>query len=91
MISYERIIGYNNGKEGVKCMACQHYYFKDKFKYQTYFCNKCHDFSMNVMNLSHFFILNIKGVDYRVYISGIDKKEAVNILKCIINGIYTKY
>ena len=35
MISYERIIGYNNDKKGIKCMACQHYYFKDKSKYQT--------------------------------------------------------
>ena len=32
------------------------------------------------MNLSDSFVLNIKSGDYRVYISGIDKKEAVNIL-----------
>ena len=32
------------------------------------------------MNLSDFFILDIRGVDYRVYISGINEKEAVNIL-----------
>ena len=32
------------------------------------------------MNISDFFILNIKGTDYRVHISGIDKKEAVSIL-----------
>ena len=32
------------------------------------------------MNLSDFFLLSIGDVDYRVYISGIDKKEAVNIL-----------
>ena len=32
------------------------------------------------MNLSDFFILNIRGVDYRVCISGINEKEAVNIL-----------
>ena len=35
---------------------------------------------MTVMNLSDFFILNTKGIDYRVYISGIGKKDAVNIL-----------
>ena len=29
MISYEKIDGYNNKKEGVKCMICNHYYFKD--------------------------------------------------------------
>ena len=33
------------------------------------------------MILSDFFILNIGGNDYRVYISGIDKEEAMIILK----------
>ena len=81
MISYEKITGYNNKKEGVKCMICNHYYFKDKFNYQLYVCNKFHDFSMTVMDLSGFFILNIKNNDYRVYISGIDKKESMIIFK----------
>ena len=36
---------------------------------------------MIVINISDFFILNIKDADYRVYISNIDKKVAVNILK----------
>ena len=76
MISYEKIVGYNSNKEGVKCMVCNHYYLKDKFDYQPYVCNDCHDFSMTVMDLSGFFVLNIKNVDYRVYISGTDKKEA---------------
>ena len=79
MISYEKIDGYNNKKEGVKCIVCNHYYFKDNFNYQPYVCNKCHYFSMSVTNLSDFFILNIKNNDYRVYISNIDKKEAMII------------
>ena len=62
-------------------MICNHCYFKDNFNYQSYVCNKCHDFSLNVMDLSGFFILNIKGNDYRVYITNIDKKEAMIILK----------
>ena len=62
-------------------MICNHYYFKDKFNCQPYVCNKCHDFSMNVMDLNDFFNLNVKGVDYRVCISGLDKKEAIIILK----------
>ena len=62
-------------------MICNHYYFKDNFNYQPYVCNKCHDFSMTVMNLSDFFILNIKNDNYRVYISNIDKKEAIIIFK----------
>ena len=74
MISYEKIDEYNNKKEGVKCMMCNLYCFKDNLNYQPYVCNKCHDFSMTVMNLSDFFVLNIKSNNYRVYISNIDKK-----------------
>ena len=66
---------------GVKCMICHYSYFSDGFKYQPYVCNGCHDFSMTVMNLSDFFVVTIKGVDYRVYISGAGKKAAVFILK----------
>ena len=73
MISYESIVGSNKNKEGVKYMVCNHYYFKDKFNYQPYVCNECHYFSMTVMDLSDFFIVNIEGNDYRVYISNNDK------------------
>ena len=58
-----------------------HYYLKDKFDYQPYVCNECHDFPMTIMDLSDFFILNIKGNDYRVYISNIDKKDSIIIFK----------
>ena len=57
--SYEKITGYNNKKEGVKCMICNHYYFKDSFNYKPYICNKFHDFSMTVMDLSDFFLFQI--------------------------------
>ena len=60
-------------------MICNQYCFKDKFNYQPYACNKYHDFSVTVMDLSDFFILNIENSDYRVYISNIDKKEAMII------------
>ena len=52
MISYEKIHRCNNKKESIKCMICNHYYFKDNFDYQPYACNKYHDFSINVMDLS---------------------------------------
>ena len=45
MISYENCDGCNKNKEGVNCMVCNHYYFKDSFNYQPYVCNKCHDFN----------------------------------------------
>ena len=86
MISYERIyksefIDFNKGENSIKCMICHYCYFKDGFKYQPYVCNACHDFSMTVQNLSDVFDVTIKNVDYRVYITGVDKKAAVFILK----------
>ena len=86
MIAYERIdksegINFNKGENSVKCMIGNYYYFKDiRFKYQPYVCNGCHDFSMAVQNLSDFFVVTIKNVNYRINITGVDKKEAVNIL-----------
>ena len=37
--------------------------------------------SLSVIHLSDFFILNIKGISYRVYRSGLDQKEAITISK----------
>ena len=81
MISCEKVHGYNNKKEGLKCMICNHYYFKDNFNYQPYICNECHDFSRTIMDLSDFFNSNIKNNDYRVYISSINKKETKIVLE----------
>ena len=75
MISYEEINGYNNKKEGIKCMICNHYYFKDSFNCQPYVCNKCHDFFMNVMDLSDFFIINIKKNDIECILVILIKKK----------------
>ena len=90
MISYERIdksegIDFNKGENSVKCMICNYYYFKDiGFKYQPYVYNGCHDFSMTIQNLSDFFVVTIKNVDYTVYITGADKKAAVFLKKILI-------
>ena len=87
MIAYKRIdksesIDCNKRENSVKSMICNYYYFKDiEFKYQTYVCNWCHDFSMTVQNLSDFFVVTIKSVDYRIYIIGVDKKAPVFISK----------
>ena len=53
-MSYEKIVGYHKNKEGVKCMVCNYYYFKDNFDYQPYICNDCRDFSMTIMDLGDF-------------------------------------
>ena len=61
-------------------MICHYWYFSDGFKYQLYVCNGCHDFHMSVQNLSDFFIVTVKNIDYRIYIVGADKKAAAYVL-----------
>ena len=63
-------------------MIYNYYYFKDiGFKYQPYVCTGWDDFSMTVQNLGDFFVVTIKNVDCRVYITGVDKTTAVFYLK----------
>ena len=70
MLQYERIdisegIDFDKSNKSAECMIC-HYWYKDiGFKYQTYVCNGCHDFSMIVQKLDDFVILRVKGVEYR--------------------------
>ena len=85
MIFYERIdksasIDFNKSKGSKECMICHFWYFSDGFKYQSYVCNGCYDFSMTVQNLSDFFVVTVKNIDYRVYIANVDKKAAIYLL-----------
>ena len=69
-------------------MILHYWYFKGiGFKYQPYVCNIFsmifsifHDFSMIVQNLYDFLILKVKKVDYRCYIVGMNKKDAISLL-----------
>ena len=84
MILYEKIgksegIDFNKREGSKVCMICHYWYFSDGFKYQPYVCNGYHDFNMCVQNLNDFFIVTVKSIDYRVYIVGVDQRDAVNI------------
>ena len=62
-------------------MICHYWYFKDtEFKYQTYVCNGCHDFSMILQKLDGFEILRVKGVDYRCCVVNMNRKDAISLL-----------
>ena len=56
------------------------YFLNKGFKFPPDVCNGCHDLLiMTSMNLSDSAILNIKGADYCCIISGISKREAINL------------
>ena len=86
MLQYERIdisegFDFDKTNKSVECMICHYWYFKyTGFKYQPYFCNGCHDFSMIVQKLDDFVILKVKGVGYRCYVVNMNKNDAVSLL-----------
>ena len=62
-------------------MICHSWYFKDiGYKFEQYVCNGCHDLSMLIHDLDNFMILNIKGVDYRCFVSKMSKTVAIKLL-----------
>ena len=85
MIQYERIditaeIDFGKTGRSLECMNCNYWCFKDTgFKCQPYFCNGCYNFNMVIQNVSDFFIVTVKNVDYRCYIVGINKNDAINL------------
>ena len=92
MIQYESIdnseeIDFNKTNTSKECIICHYWHFDTGFKYQPYVCNGCHDFSITVQNLSDFFIVSVKNVDYRCYIVGIYEKNAISLLnKPVLNN-----
>ena len=50
-------------------MLCHYWHFKDVvFKFEPHVCNKCHDGLMTVYELKNIAILNVKGVNFDVFI-----------------------
>ena len=86
MLQYEEIdasegIDANKTSASKECMLCHYWYFKDVgFKFEPHVCNKCHDVLMNAYELKNIAILNVKGVDFRYILWGINRDEAVNRL-----------
>ena len=86
MLQNERIdisegIDINKLNESKECMICHYWCFKDiGYKFEPYVCNGCHDLSMVVYELDDFMILNIKGVDYRCFVSNMSRNTAIKLL-----------
>ena len=75
----------NKRSQSKECNIYHYWYFLTKgFKLQPNVCKRCHDFLMMSMNFSNIAILNIKFADNCFIISGISKKEAINLIQNII-------
>ena len=55
-------------------------HIKRMYAFLLKICKNCHVVFMTPYELKNITILNIKGVDYRCILWGINKNEAVNIL-----------
>ena len=56
-------------------------FLNNRFKFQSYVYNRCHNLLMLSMNLSNNAILNIKCADYCCNICGISNSEAINLME----------
>ena len=71
----------NKTSPSKECILCHYWYFKDVgYKFEPHIYNKCHDVFMTACELKSIAILNVKEVDYRCVLWGINKNETVNIL-----------
>ena len=83
MLYYGRIdvsegIAINKAIASIEFDICHYWYFLNKeFKFQTYTCNRYHDYLMMSMNLSNIAIEKTKNADYRCIITGISKSNAI--------------
>ena len=63
---------------------CHYWCFLNKgFKFQPNICNWCHNLFMMFMALSNIAVLNIKGSDYRCFITGIRKSDSIKLLQIV--------
>ena len=89
MLCYDRIdvsegTDVNKTSKSKECDICRYWHYLHKgFKFPLDVCNGCHDVLMMCMNLSDITILNIHDTGYRCIISGISKKEYINIMQNI--------
>ena len=72
----------NKTRTSKECDICHYWYFLNySFKFRPNFCNRCHDLLMMSMNFCYIAILNIKGSDYRCFVSFINKNVAINLMQ----------
>ena len=72
MLAYDRIdisegIDINKTSASKKCDICHYWYFLDnKFSYEPYLYNGCHDLMQKAMTSNDVAIVSIKGNDNRI-------------------------
>ena len=63
------------------CDICHYWYFKDiGFKYETYFCNGCHDLIQKAISFNNVATVYVKGSAYRIHFWYKNKDDAINIM-----------
>ena len=86
MLEYDRIdisegIDTDKTNKSKECNICHYWYFLDKnFDYDPYLCNGCHDLMQKAMSFKNIAIVSIKGNNYRIHFSYINKYDAIAIM-----------
>ena len=62
-------------------------HFKQKFNYEQYRCNGCHDLMQKAMNFNDAAIVFIKGSDYRIHFWYMSKDDEIKIINYDKSGL----
>ena len=74
-------IDVNKTNKSKECMLCHYWYFLDKnFSYGPYLCDGCYNIMQKSIDSKNIVIVHVRGSTYRIYFSGISKREAKKII-----------
>ena len=86
MLEYDRIdisegIDVNKTNLSKECELCHYWYFKNVgFKYESYFCNGCHDLMQKAISFNNIVVVYVKWNVHRINFKYMSKDDAINIM-----------
>ena len=80
MLGYEKT-DVNKSDGSKDCDICHYWYFLDeKFNYEPYLCNGCHDLMQRTVSFDNVAVVSAKGSNCRIHFWFMTKNDAINLL-----------
>ena len=80
-IDISEVIDVNKTNLSKECELCHYWYFKNVgFKYESYFCNGCHDLMQKAISFNNIVVVYVKWNVHRINFKYMSKDDAINIM-----------
>ena len=80
-IDISEVIDVNKTNLSKECELCHYWYFKNVgFKYESYFCNGCHDLMQKAISFNNIVVVYVKRNVYRINFWYMSQDDAINIM-----------